>query len=152
MVYQNRLPRPSMVFLDGDQAEAAGCLLLPGGDAPECVVFSELQKIGWGKIAERTGRNFADVADACTQVMSLTDHHDWVKAAATKLILSGDTLWQAMCAEWAANCLSALAAKPLIQAVNDLVISQPTAVSSPIVRMPLFERSVDAFEDQAKRL
>jgi len=149
MVFQERLPRPSLVFLDGDQAEAAGCVLLPGGDAPECVVFLDLQKIGWGKVNERTGRSFADVADACTQVMSLTDHHDWVTAAATKLVLSGDTLWQAMCAEWSKNCLSALVAKPIIQSVSDLVISQPATVSSPIVRMPLFERSVDAFEDQA---
>ena len=69
-------------------------VLLPGGDAPELVVFLELQKIGWGKVADRTGRAYADVADACAQAMALTDHHDWITSAATRLILPGETLWQ----------------------------------------------------------
>ncbi|HXW26088.1 MAG TPA: AAA family ATPase [Xanthobacteraceae bacterium] len=149
MVFQKRLPRPSCVFLDGDQSESPGCLLLPGADAPERVVFSDLQKIGWGKIADRAGRSHADVADACTQAMSLTDHHDWIAAGATKLVLSGDYLWHAMCAEWATNCLSPNDAKTVIQPITDLLLLRPTTVSSPIVKLPLFERSRDAFEDQA---
>jgi len=149
MVYQNRFPRPSCVFLDGDQAESAGCLLLPGGDAPERVVFGDLQKIGWGKIPDRTGRVYADVADACNQAMALTAHHDWVKSAATKLVLPGETLWQAMCAEWASACLDPLVAKPIIQAIADLMLADPKTVSSPTVHLPLFERSLDAFEDEA---
>lgn len=149
MVSQGRFLRPSVVFLDGDQAESEGCLLLPGADAPELVVFGDLQRIGWGKLRDRVGRPYADVADACIQVMSLTDHHDWVNAAATKLTLPGETLWQAMCAEWATTCLPSTIAKPLIQSVADLMLAQPTAVSSPIVRLPLFEQSPDAFEDQA---
>ena len=152
MVFQKRFPRPSCVFLDGDQAEAVGCALLPGGDAPERVVFEDLQRIGWGKVHDRTGRLYADVADACIQVMSLTDHHDWITAAATRLTLPGDTLWQAMCAEWAGNCLDALTAKQVLQPIADLLLSTPTAVSSPTLQMPLFERSRDAFEDQAELL
>src|SRR3984893_9841590 len=35
MVAEKRFPRPSCVFLDGDQSEAIGCNLLPGDDAPE---------------------------------------------------------------------------------------------------------------------
>lgn len=152
MVHQGRFPRPSCIFLDGDQAEAIGCSLLPGGDAPERVVFGDLQKAAWGKVPDRTGRGYANVADACTQVMSLTDHHDWIKSAATKLVLPGETPWQAMCAEWATCCLDPLVAKPIIQIISDLLLANPTTVSSPIVRLPLFERSLDAFEDQAKTL
>jgi predicted ATPase len=152
MVHQNRFPRPSCVFLDGDQAEAVGCHLLPGDDAPEPIIFGDLQQKGWGQVPARTGRQYADVADACAQVMSLTDHHDWVAAAATRLILPGETLWQAMCAEWALLCLDAPTAKKVIQPIADLLLPTPTSVSSPIVRMPLFERSRDAFEDQADLL
>jgi predicted ATPase len=151
MVYQGRFPRPSCVFLDGDQADAIGCSLLPGGDAPERVVFGDLQKTGWGKVPDRTGREYANVADACIQVMSLTDHHDWIKSAATKLVLPGETLWQAMCAEWATRCLDQLIAKPIIQIISDLLLANPMTVSSPTVRLPLFEQSLDAFEDQAQR-
>ena len=76
MVSQKRFPRPSCVFLDGDQSEAAGCNLLPGGDAPERVVFEQLRRYGWGKLKDRIGRPYAEVADSCSSVMALTDHHD----------------------------------------------------------------------------
>jgi hypothetical protein len=147
MVHQGRFTRPSCVFLDGDQTESPGCMLFPGGDAPERVVFGDLQKAGWTKISDRTGRAFADVADACNQAMSLTDHHDWVRSAATKLVLPGEILWQSLCQEWAHSLLSASHAKPIIQAVSDLMIAKPNAVSSPTVRLPLFERSDDVFDD-----
>lgn len=149
MVSQNRFPRPSCVFLDGDQSEAPGCHLLPGGDAPEQVVFADLQKFAWGKLRDRIGRPYAEVGDACAQAMALTDHHDWVNSAANKLTLSGETLWQAMCAEWATNCLDSTSAKPVVQAVSDLLLTKPMAVSSPTVRLPLFERFPDGSGDQA---
>jgi hypothetical protein len=38
--------------------------------------------------------------------MTLGDHHDWVKSAATNLLCGGSTLWQAMCAEWAKGAKS----------------------------------------------
>jgi len=152
MADQSRFPRPSCVFLDGDQAEAVGCHLLPGGDAPERVVFEGLQDKAWSGLSERTGRPYADVADACMQVMSLSNHHDWVNAAATKLVLAGDSLWQAMCQQWAALSLTPQEAKATIQPITDLLISDPKSVSSPIVRMPLFEQSRDAFEDQQSLL
>jgi hypothetical protein len=40
MIDQDRFPRPSLVFLDGDNEPTIGCIILPGGDAPERVVFS----------------------------------------------------------------------------------------------------------------
>jgi len=152
MAYQKRFQRPSCVFLDGDQTEAPGCHLLPGGDAPERVVFEGLRTVSWGRLADRVGRIFADVADACNQAMALSEHHDWVKSAASKLVLSGESLWHPMCAEWATTLLPANEAKKTIEAIADLVLSDPTAVSSPIVSMPLFEQSRDAFEDQVKPL
>lgn len=148
MAHQKRFPRPTGVFLDGDQAEAAGCALLPGGDAPECVIFEGLREKNWGRVHERVGRQFADVADACTQAMSMTNHHEWVTAAASRLVLSGDHLWQAMSAEWARLCFGGAEATAFMQIVSDLMIATPTTVSSPTVRMPLFERPVDALEDQ----
>lgn len=150
MVLQDRFPRPSCVFLDGDQSDAPGCILLPGGDAPERVVFGDLQEAGWLGIPARTGRDYAEVADACSQAMTLTDHHDWIRTAASRLVLTGDSLWQAMCAEWALSKLTPSIAKMIVQPITDILITPPTAVSSPIVRLPLFEQSRGAFEDQAK--
>jgi predicted ATPase len=98
---QRRFPRPSVVFLDGDQAEADGCTLLPGGDAPERVVFRSLQDRNWPEIAQRVGRGVSETIDALNRSMALGDHHEWVRDAGDRLVLGGDILWQAMCALWA---------------------------------------------------
>jgi hypothetical protein len=101
MVDNNRFPRPSCVFLDGDNDNAVGCIVLPGGDAPERVVFRDLRARHWGDLWTRIGRDIVTVTDACEQAMLMGDHHDWVRFSANQLMCGGDTLWQAMCAEWA---------------------------------------------------
>ena len=106
MVSQGRFPRSTLVFLDGDQEPAPGCLILPGGDAPERVVFEGLAAANWGNLAARTGRQFASTADVCSRSMLGANHHDWVLAAANALTLPAGVLWQAMCAEWAEKCLT----------------------------------------------
>lgn len=122
MVAGNRFPRPSCVFLDGDQGNAIGCLNLPGDDAPERVVFETLKERAWLAIHQRTGREYAQVADACTRAMALPDHHQWLSNAASALFLASETLWQAMCAEWATVCLADDEAKIIAQAVHDALI------------------------------
>jgi predicted ATPase len=119
MITAGRFPRPSCVFLDGDNASAPGCALLPGEDAPEQVVFKHLQKKKWGDVWLRIGRDVSAVSDACAAAMNLSDHHDWVRFAANQLLCGGDTLWQAMCAEWAQKCLSNEAANNVVQVVRD---------------------------------
>jgi len=104
MVASNRFPRPTRIFLDGDQAASEGCVLLPGGDAPERVVFQELRAKGWRNLWTRIGRDISFVSDECARAMTLADHHEWVRSAANQLMCGGDVLWQAMCCEWAELC------------------------------------------------
>lgn len=101
MAEAGRFPRPTCVFLDGDNDNAPGCIVLPGADAPERVVFNDLRANGWGHLWTRIGRDIADVTDACENAMLLGDHHEWVRFAANRLMIGRGTLWQAMCAEWA---------------------------------------------------
>jgi hypothetical protein len=103
MAAKNRFPRPTCVFLDGDNSDAVGCILLPGGDAPERVVFQELKARRWGTLWSRISRDVSLVQDACEKSMLLGDHHDWLQFAANQLMCGSDSLWQAMCAEWAAQ-------------------------------------------------
>lgn len=104
MASQKRFPRRSLVYLDADQAESPGCILLPGDDAPERVVFEDLAKMQWPQVAQRVGRSPSDTIDSLTRAMSRDDHHGWVKESADRLFLGGDQLWQAMCASWATQC------------------------------------------------
>lgn len=101
MADQRRFPRPSVVFLDGDQSPATGCVVLPGDDAPERVVFEHLQENNWPEVSQRVGRGASETIDALNRAMSIGDHHDWIKDASDRLILGTDILWQALCASWA---------------------------------------------------
>jgi predicted ATPase len=101
MVNEGKFKRPTRVFIDGDSAPGIGCIPLPGGDAPEQVVFKTLRSKAWGDLWTRIGRDISLVEDACSSAMTLGDHHDWVRIAANKLRCGGEPLWRAMCAEWA---------------------------------------------------
>jgi hypothetical protein len=119
MASQNRFPRASVVYLDGDQAEALGCIILPGEDAPEQVVFTALQERNWPGIAQRIGRGPAETIDALNRCMARDDHHDWPRDAADRLILGADILWQAMCSSWATECATAEMLASIAQPVQD---------------------------------
>jgi energy-coupling factor transporter ATP-binding protein EcfA2 len=121
MAALKRFPRPSVVFLDGDNAASIGCSLLPGDDAPEQIVFRELKKKRYGEVWLRIGRDSSVVEDELNKAMALSDHHDWVRHGANQLLCGGETLWQAMCAEWAQKCLSAEEASRVVQAVADVL-------------------------------
>src|SRR5206468_413458 len=100
MASERRFPRPSVVFLDGDQMESVGCLLLPGGDAPERVIFEGILDGATDAVGARIGRSPSDVSDTCRAATLMSNHHEWIKYAADRLALAGDVLWQGMCAEW----------------------------------------------------
>ena len=100
----NRFIRPTLVFLDGDQDHANGCVLLPGEDAPERVVFERLREQNWRNLWAKIGRDISYVIDACDRAMNLENHREWVQSAANTLMCGGDVLWQAMCSEWAEIC------------------------------------------------
>lgn len=106
MVAAKRFPRPVGVFLDGDCADGDGCCILPGEDAPERVIFEALEQKNWGDLWIKLLRDTSIVSDACGSSLALTDHHDWVREAAKRLMVGGDILWHAMCAEWVEKCLS----------------------------------------------
>jgi predicted ATPase len=119
MANQKRFPRPSLVFLDGDQAEAPGCIVLPGEDAPERVVFEALQQAGWPDVAERIGRGPAETIDALNAAMAMSNHHEWVKFSADRLTLGGEILWQALASAWAKNCATPEQLLAIAQPVRD---------------------------------
>lgn len=119
MASQQRFPRPSVVFLDGDQVAAAGCNLTPGDDAPERVVFEGLQRQGWPDVALRIGRSTAETVDALTRAMTLTDHHDWLGDAADRLLTGSEILWQAMSASWCARSAVVSERDQIVQPISD---------------------------------
>jgi len=123
MVSSKKFPRASCVFLDGDQSAAPGCHLLPGGDAPERVIFEAMKIAGWASVAERVGRSHSKVVDACEKAMTTSDHHDWVRLAADELFLGGSHLWQALCAGWVTKVLDATDGAEIVGAIEAAIES-----------------------------
>lgn len=103
MLHQSRFKKPTIVILDGDQDPAQGCILLPGGDAPERVIFDCLSALEWPKIASRIERSHSELVDAACTAMTLHDHHDWVRHVADKVVIGGNELWRAMCRSYIAT-------------------------------------------------
>jgi hypothetical protein len=119
MVSEKRFPRPSCVFLDGDQLPSSGCHILPGNDAPERVVFEALAKKGWGNIAMKISRNASDLVDACNAAMAIDDHHKWPSHAAERLYVGAELLWSAMCSVWANDCATEQEIMAVTQPIED---------------------------------
>ncbi len=119
MASQNRFPRPSLVYLDGDQAGAPGCSILPGDDAPERVVYDGLSGAGWPGVAERIGRGPAETIDALNGAMALANHHDWVKFSGDRLAVGGEILWQALASCWAISCATQEELQSVSQPISD---------------------------------
>lgn len=118
MVANKRFRRPSCVFLDGDSEPGLGCNVLPGGDAPEQVVFKGLRAKNWADLWVSLNRDTSLVHDACTNAMTL-DHHEWVKFAANHMRYGADALWRSMCAEWAKQCLTKAHAQGVVRPILD---------------------------------
>ncbi|RYD85995.1 MAG: AAA family ATPase, partial [Verrucomicrobiaceae bacterium] len=129
MAHQNRFPRPTVVTVDGDQKAFLGCVMLPGGDAPEHVVFEGLSGVQWADVYQRVGRGFSDVAEACSRAMLTSDHHLWLSEASNALFLTKEILWQAMCSEWATKVLAPERASALVDSILIAIenFSFPTA-------------------------
>ena len=146
MAAEKKFPRPSLVVLDGDQEHSMGCFVLPGGDAPERVLFEGLSKRGFEGLAARLSRSLSDVADACNGAMLVADHHEWPRFAADRLAVPGNVLWQGLCAEWSLRCSMQNEAQKLADAILAVIIqyggSRPIEKSSIPVQswLPLMNR------------
>lgn len=121
MIEGKKFLTPSCVYLDGDQEIKPGCNLLPGGDAPERVVFNDHNKNGWIGVSDRIGRSHSEVIDVCRKAMTYSDHHEWVKSAADQLVVGGESLWEALCGCWVNNCLDETVAQETIKPILELV-------------------------------
>jgi predicted ATPase len=121
MVHEQRFTRPTIVFLDGDQEAGRGYEILPGGDAPERVVFKDLKAIQWRGVADRVARGESETIDALNAAMTKADHHDWVADAADKLVVGRIELWRALSSLWVKLCAESKQIELIVQAIEDRI-------------------------------
>jgi predicted ATPase len=104
--HEKKLPYgKSLAVLDADKDSSLGCIVLPGIEAPEVVVFKQLQDKGWGGLSERFGLGagmlYADLDDIVTN----PNHHQWNRTLGDKVRKSHVSVWETMASEWVKKCL-----------------------------------------------
>lgn len=105
MVAAKRFVRPTAVVVDGDQSPSPGCIVLPGGDAPERVVLEKLKEVGFPGIATALSRSHTELTDAVDAALTLPDHHDWIPAICDKTLLGRSEFWSSCVRVWINLCL-----------------------------------------------
>ncbi|WAJ44605.1 AAA family ATPase [Mycobacterium sp. Aquia_216] len=103
----DKLPRPSICVVDGDQPEGDGYMVLPGEKAPERELLGALTDLQWAVVAERLGRPAGEVLDAKDSAMQIGNHHAWIGEMAR---LMGGTMrkskvWEAIADVWVRDVL-----------------------------------------------
>ncbi len=83
------------------------------------VAFEALTSKDWPEIAQRIGRGPSETIDALNKAMTISNHHEWVRDAADRLIIGGDILWQAICASWARNCATSAQIDQVVLPIKD---------------------------------
>jgi predicted ATPase len=100
-----RLPYKALGVVDGDTAESPGCTRLPGANAPEKVLFSELKEKNWGKLHERFGIGAGDLHTHLGDAILDPDFHRWPSLVGDRILKSSVSVWEIMAAEWCRECL-----------------------------------------------
>lgn len=72
-----KLPHKALSVADGDTAESAGTIRLPGTRAPEQVVFDDLRGRNWSQLHERFGIGAGDLHTDLQDAMLDADFHRW---------------------------------------------------------------------------
>ncbi|WP_420484342.1 ATP-dependent nuclease [Burkholderia cepacia] len=106
LAVENKLPQPGIGVLDGDQQDSVGCVRLPGNDAPERVVFQDLQGHNWGNLHERFGIGAGDLHTYFEDTLLNPDFHRWPTLVGDRILKSGTSVWETMVTEWCRICLT----------------------------------------------
>ena len=115
---KGRLPQRGIGVLDGEETPAPGCVVLPGGRAPERVVFEDLKAKGWPNLPARFGMGAGDLLTWLDDAILNPEHHDWTRALGDRVIKSSASVWETMAAEWVKSCMQASDQKALVEAIR----------------------------------
>jgi hypothetical protein len=116
-----KLPVPAISIVDADEQPTASCLALPGDQAPERQVFSDILNSGINDLATRLALSPQSVQHELQNAMTLPDHHGWPDQAAR--LLNNQTtsyLWNTMCQVWVSSCCSLDCAKQIRDKVTKI--------------------------------
>lgn len=102
----NRLPNKCIAVVDGDKkVEYSQCFALPGNEAPEKQVLTDLKAINWGDLDARFGIGAGALFRILDDAILLPNHHDWTTYIGDQIRKSSSAVWSTLVEEWCAKCL-----------------------------------------------
>lgn len=116
---KNKLPYKGLGVLDGDYPDSKGCIQLPGNEAPERIVFTQLKEGNWYALTERFGIGAGTLFTVLEDSMRDPDHHNWCVLIGNKLRLSNKRVWDIIVKEWVKMCLTNEYKKLIITKIID---------------------------------
>jgi predicted ATPase len=115
-----KLPYKSVAVLDGDHSDK-NCSSLPGAEAPERVVYCELQAAGWPNLPQRFGIGAGTLLTVLEDAMLEPNHHQWNTLVGDQVHKSSVSVWEVLANEWCKSCLSADTRKDIVDAIATVV-------------------------------
>ena len=94
---ENRLPLRSIAVVDGDEERTAHCLSLPGGRAPERVVFEDLKASNWKELPERFGIGAGSLLGYLEDAILDPDHHKWPERVGDRVAEQSICMGNSLC-------------------------------------------------------
>ena len=112
-------PIPALGVLDPDQQKSHNCISLPGRQATEVQVISDIASTALRILSGRLGIPEETLRRVLENASTKPDHHLWVQSIADAIGLSQEYVWETMADVWVASCLPIADAKHFSQAIND---------------------------------
>ncbi|MFJ4968487.1 AAA family ATPase [Streptomyces sp. NPDC088755] len=121
---KDKLPNRSLGILDADQEEGAGCIVLPGSQAPEKEVFGALDETMWEKVANRLDVRVADLLDAVDDARQIKSHHAWARKVAERLgpRVRVGRVWEDMASVWSKEVVDPSERTVFVEAISQRLI------------------------------
>jgi predicted ATPase len=107
------LPHKAVSIMDGDKDAGPGCLSLPGGRAPERIVFEELREKQWPELPGRFGIGAGMLLTHLDDAVLEPDHHKWTSMVGDRVVKSKMSVWEILAQQWVKSCLDPAVAKQM---------------------------------------
>jgi predicted ATPase len=120
LAHENKLPyKKALGILDGDKDSGSGCVVLPGTEAPERVVFTDLKELNYSELPQRFGVGAGDLFTFLDDAQLQPNHHDWNSSVGNRVLRSSASVWEILCNQWCKLGCRADARKAIMDVIVD---------------------------------
>lgn len=98
---EGKLPyKKALAILDGDKDPGQSCLVLPGNEAPERIVYGDLKAQNYAGLNDRFGLGAGDLFTFLDDAQLSANHHGWNVSVGDKVLRSSASVWELLCSQW----------------------------------------------------